>query len=116
MGVVIKINLPVYSREIAKVLCAAVAQDARNNASSIATKGVTGLLKASIQVQRINDFHYVVGSNLDYALAQEYGLAPYGKSNYTFNPYMRPAARIAESNIPALAKAAELSARRRARK
>ncbi len=50
---------------------------------------------------------YAVHSDSDYALAQEYGLSEYGKPNYTYTPYMRPASDEAEAMIPKLSKIAE---------
>ena len=58
-----------------------------------------GTLKNSIHVS-----DNVVYSDLPYARAQEYGLAEFGKPNYGFTPYMRPAAKDVESNIASLAK------------
>jgi hypothetical protein len=43
-----------------------------------------------------------VFSDLPYARAQEYGLEAYGKPNYDYTEYMRPAVKDAESNIAQL--------------
>jgi hypothetical protein len=57
-----------------------------------------GRLRNSIQSIKLGFGEYQTFAATPYAAAQEYGLAPYGKPNYTFTPYMRPAADKASSN------------------
>ena len=64
----------------------------------------TGALQRSIRTIADNPTNYTVFSDLVYAAAQEYGLAPYGKPGYRPQPYMRPAAATATtgSNVKAI--------------
>jgi phage gpG-like protein len=52
----------------------------------------TGILANSIEEKRRTDDTREYGSNVDYAAAQEYGLAEKGKPNYGYTPYLRPSA------------------------
>jgi len=57
-----------------------------------------GDLKDSIDLLAIAPGNYEVFAQTLYAAAQEWGLAPFGKPNYRYQPYMRPAAAEAGSN------------------
>ena len=65
----------------------------------------SGNLKNSIIMSKTRT-GYAVFSGSEYALAQEYGLEPYGKPNYTYTPYMRPASIEANAMMGQLVKLA----------
>jgi len=65
----------------------------------------SGDLKGSITIVGIAPAEYIVFAQAPYALAQEYGLRAYGKPNYRYQPYMRPAAvQASTSNNISIAK------------
>jgi hypothetical protein len=77
----------------------------------------SGNLRASGKVEQ-EGLAWVVSYSTEYAAAQEFGLAPYGKPNYTFTPYMRPAAQRVSSpeNLQRIALAASANAKRKSQK
>jgi hypothetical protein len=114
VGVIKIIKLPVYSKEIARIMAPAVAFDIKSRASRIARKAF-GTLRASIQVQKLSADHWEVYSSLAYAAAQEWGRPDL--KNYGFTPYMRPATddTTSQGNLNRLVKEAEKVARSRSK-
>lgn len=51
----------------------------------------TGVLKSSINYYKKGKLEYSIGSNKEYAAAQEFGMP---NRKYTYRPYFRPAARM----------------------
>jgi hypothetical protein len=88
-------NTGKFMDELAKIVTAAVAEDINNKAKSIVRVGTTGNLKGSINFEKNSDYEWTAYSQTEYAAAQEWGLAPFGKPNYSFTPYMRPASQDA---------------------
>lgn len=57
----------------------------------------TGNLASTINFNKKSKGEWEVFAISDYAAAQEWGLKPFGKDNYRFTPYMRPATQEAGS-------------------
>ncbi|MCP3680336.1 MAG: hypothetical protein GY782_08845 [Gammaproteobacteria bacterium] len=91
MGVEIYIN----TARFIKILTNEVAFEVARQVESFAKRRVavdSGDLKGTITIAGIMPGEYKVFSMSPYGLAQEYGLASFGKPNYRYQPYMRPAA------------------------
>lgn len=89
----ININLKKYGLAFADRLAQLAAAEAKNKAQEIVAKESTALV-SSIKIIREHAAGYMVYSETEYAAAQEWGLPDV--PNYTFTPYMRPAASWAE--------------------
>lgn len=97
MGVKYFINLPLYfevlADKAAQVTAANVVIEARKR-----VRKDSRALHNSLRTDKISPSNYEAsagGGSIKYALAQEYGLAPFGLPQYGYTPYMRPAAFIA---------------------
>jgi len=96
MSVEILVDLSTYADTLDREVMEAVTLYTANAAKRLVAVD-TGNLKGSIQTERINNTTMQVFSTSVYAAAQEYGLREFGKENYNFNPYLRPAAADATS-------------------
>jgi phage gpG-like protein len=91
----IKLDLVDYVDTLENKMLDYTAKAATREAKSRVRKD-TGELSRSIEYKVKND-HAIVGSELPYARAQEYG---FPGTRYGFTPYMRPAAQVvADSSI-----------------
>jgi hypothetical protein len=89
-GVEIKIDLSQYSSVLADKTAQLVATKVRILAKKFVAVD-TGNLRNLIRVDKIEEANYEISVEAEYALAQEYGRPDL--KNYTFTPYMRPAAK-----------------------
>jgi hypothetical protein len=119
-----------FGDKFIQLLAAGIVNDARRYVavSTSATRPPTkkepnpphGQLRNTIHQTKEEGIRKVIAGNelTPYAAAQEYGLAKYGKPNYTFTPYMRPAAASATTSdrMQMYAKDAENAARMKARR
>lgn len=85
------INLTTFVTDYAEIMAAAAAEHIVNTAVRL-VRVDQGTLKNSIRKVKTTTGYVVETGSLAYAAAQEYGLASFGKPNYRFTPYMRPAA------------------------
>jgi len=101
-SVVIYIDLkglaPAFANNISASIAGKVAVFAHQKVavSTEATRPgpIHGTLRNTIQSIKINNTgKYIVVAQTEYAWAQERGLAKFGKPNYTYTPYMGPAAK-----------------------
>jgi len=96
MSVEKNINLARFMKSYSGTMGDAVATNIQNEAVR-RVRVDEGTLKNSIRKEK-TDYGYIVETGaLDYALAQEYGLAKKGKPRYKFTPYMRPASKSIEN-------------------
>lgn len=91
MSVKKNLNLKVYVNVLAQKTAQGVAVEARNIARDKVAVD-KGRLRNNIRTEQISKDDFITLSDTPYSLAQEFGLEPFGKPNYTFTPYMRPAA------------------------
>lgn len=97
----LKSEIYINTERYGKILADTMAQVVALSIASKARRNVrvdTGQLRASINTDRIGQGHYMTFAQTVYAAAQEFGLAPFGKANYSYTPYMRPAAMEASTN------------------
>lgn len=109
----VNIDLGSFPTEYSDALLQLAAAKTRNLAKRF-VRFKTHNLQNSIRADRVSDEEYVVSSDVEYALAQEYGRPDL--PNYGFTPYMRPAAQEVKRLLPELAKQAERSAIQRAKR
>jgi hypothetical protein len=88
-GVEIFIDLPNYIEEFTDTFARYIGgQVVKNARSNVAID--TSALHNSIRLDELGENNYMAVAEMPYALAQEYGRPDL--ANYTFTPYMRPAA------------------------
>ncbi len=95
------INLKGLAPDIAHNVAAAIAARVTNLAKAtvrVSTEstvpgGPHGTLRNMIQRVPVSKGHFMVIADTEYAAAQEWGLAKFGKPKYGFTPYMRPSAK-----------------------
>lgn len=91
VGVTYYINISVYGADLADIFAGIIAYNIASKARNIVRVGSTGNLKNSITTERKSKGNYETYAQAAYAAAQEWGLAPFGKPNYSYTPYMIPA-------------------------
>jgi len=88
----IKLDIDGFAKDFTELVTKKAATAGQRIAKRIVRKR-SGDLKKSIILKKDEDDEWFYYSDSEYALAQEYGLEPFGKPRYGFTPYMRPSAR-----------------------
>ena len=114
MGVKFNYNMAVYTREFGRLFVQGIGTEIRIEARKL-VRVKSHDLQGSIRFDLISYSRGEVSANTPYAAAQEWGLAPFGKPNYGFTPYMRPAAAQVMKRLRAIAKEASATALRLAK-
>lgn len=114
MPVIKKLNMVKYTEELARLTVMMTGAEIRNEARKLVRLD-SKTLRNSIRFDMLGRANGEVSANTPYAAAQEWGLAPFGKPNYGFTPYMRPAAtEVVNTKMDGIVERAEAGARSRA--
>jgi hypothetical protein len=106
-----------FGENVGRLMMGRIAREARSRVA-VDTRN----LQNSIKAITISKKRFSVIASTEYAAAQEWGLAKFGKPNYTFTPYMTPASKhvLEPRNLSIIVKegydGAVEKAKRRARK
>lgn len=109
-------DLVKFTDIIADTIPLAVALDISNRAKNI-VRVDSGDLRGSISFKKVKKNESMVFTRSAHAAAQEWGLAVFGKPNYSYTPYLRPAAQDSsqQSNLSEIIRIASNAALQRSR-